>query len=59
MSMYGKAPGDKPESTERQADVAELESRYRFKLSERRHNQLRIRCKNSGGEINTRVSRYG
>jgi len=59
MTVYVKAPGDKPESTERQADIAELESLYKFRISDHRHNQVRNRCWNSYGLINTRVSKHG
>jgi hypothetical protein len=59
MVYKHKAPGDKPESTERQADIAELEFGYKFRISEHRQNQVRIRCLNAGGMINTRVGKYG
>ena len=45
---------DVPESTERQADIAMLEQEYEFRISEMRQHQLRIRCLNAYGEINTR-----
>lgn len=55
MTMYAHAPYDKPEACERQADIAELESRYHFKISQHRHNQVYIRRKSGSGDIHRRV----
>lgn len=55
MTMYAHAPYDKPEACERQADIAELESRYRFKISEHRHNQVYIRRKSGSGDVHRKV----
>ena len=55
MRMYTHVPYDKPEACERQADIAELESRYHFKLSEHRHNQVFIRRRSGSGDVHRKV----
>jgi len=57
MSMYTHVPYDKPEACERQADIAELESCYHFKLSEHRHNQVFIRRRSGSGDVRRRVGK--
>ena len=49
-----KAPGDVPESTERQADLAVMQCCNGVKYNPMRMHQIRIRTMNSYGEINTR-----
>ena len=51
MTMYKHVIRDKPEATERQADIAELEAFYHFKLSEHRANQVYIRRQRGCGAL--------
>ena len=57
MTLYAHVPCDKPEACERQADIAELESRYCFKLSEHRHNQVFIRRRSGSGDVHRKVGK--
>jgi hypothetical protein len=54
--VYQVPKREVPQSTERQADIALSEVFFGYRISEHRQNQVRIRCKNCGGEINTRIS---
>lgn len=57
MTLYAHVPTDKPEACERQADIAELESRYGFKLSQHRHNQVFIRRRSGSGDVHRKIGK--
>lgn len=57
MTLYAHVPTDKPEACERQADIAELESRYKFKLSQHRHNQVFIRRRSGSGDVHRKIGK--
>ncbi len=55
MTHYVHVVYDKPEACERQADIAESESIYRYKLSEVRHNQVFMRRRSGSGDLHRKV----